>query len=375
MARLLIRSLLTDKGRTLLSILAVAAAIALVLLLEGFKVGLYQQVRAYRESLPVQLIATQAGVANMSLARLALPPTAWTDVERVEGVEAAHPLVIAPMIFTTGETKTPVSVIGYHDVGGPQWIAVGRSIAGPGELVMDRPLARKHDLEVGDNTVVLGKEFRVVGLSTGTSSLFGSYLFIRLEDAVAITAPGRAASTPDTVAPSVLLIQVRPDAAIEGVQRGIEAAALAVDVFTPSELADNDVAAARKLLGSIVDLLIRIGYLVGVLVVGLTLYAAVFERLREYGVMKALGARNARLYGQVLGQGLVFAGLGFVFGLLAAGGASAMLAWLTPQYQTVPWDAQALVRTGTATLVISAIASLLPIRQIAGVDPTVVFRQ
>jgi hypothetical protein len=105
--RNLCRNLLHEPGRTALSTLAVAAAITLVLVFEGFRVGLYHQVRAFPEGMPADLIATQAGVSNILGARSVLPQSARADVQAVPGVKAAHPLGGTPIIYTKGTRSAP----------------------------------------------------------------------------------------------------------------------------------------------------------------------------------------------------------------------------------------------------------------------------
>lgn len=174
---------------------------------------------------------------------------------------------------------------------------------------------------------------------------------------------------------SFLLIEVQPGVEVFQVRKAIEEAVPVADVITPEKLAANDVAMAKGLMGSIIDLLVGVAYVVGILVIGLTLYASVFERLREYGIMKALGARNSRLYQYVLGQALVFTGAGVALGFLVSLGVAALMTWLAPQYLVVPWDGGVLLRSSIAAAGMALVASVLPIRQVAGVDPATVFRQ
>ena len=62
-------------------------------------------------------------------------------------------------------------------------------------------------------------------------------------------------------------------------------------------------------------------------------------------------------------------------GYLVAAGVAALLAWMLPQYVVVAWDGQVLLRAAVAAGVMASLASLIPIRQVAGVDPALVFRQ
>ncbi len=375
MLRFLYRGLIYDRSRILLSVLAIAAAIVLVVVLEGFKVGLWQQIEAYPQHLQVQLIGTQAGVTGMTGARSVLPADTLESVEGIPGVQKVSPLVGSPVVFSQGDRKTPIYIIGYEDVGGPWRLQAGRNVTAPGELVMDYGLARKYNLDIGEQTELLGKDFQIVGLSAETSSMFNPYVFIDLEDAMAFLSVSEISQQADGGSFSFLLIEVQPGVEVFQVRKAIEAAVPVVDVTTPDELAANDVAVAKGLIGSIIGLLVGVAYVVGILVIGLTLYASVFERLREYGIMKAIGARNSRLYQYVLGQALVFAGAGVALGFLVSLGVAALMTWLAPQYLVVAWDGEVLLRSGIAATIMALAASVIPIRQVAGVDPATVFRQ
>lgn len=377
MLLVLYRSLVSDRGRTILSVLAVGAAIVVVIALEGFKTGLWRQVRAYPEQLPVQLVAMQAGAANMNSAKSVIPPAVAAQAALTPGVEEVHPLVRIPVIFETDGRKTPITIVGYHETGGPWSLRAGRPPLAPGEVVMDRALARKHRLEPGDTLNLLGREMRIAGTSNETSSLFGSLVFVRIEDAVALlsAAPPGASADASESSSGYLLLTTDPATPLEEVRRALRERVGAIDVFTPAELADADLAMAQELMASVMNLLVTVAYAAGIMVVGLTLYAAVFERLREFGIMKALGARDGWLQGQVVGQAIAVTTGGLVVGVLASAGLAALVAEFMPEFLVVVWDPGVLARTAAASIAMAAVASLVPIRQVAGVDPALVFRR
>src|SRR4029450_11271946 len=99
------RKLLHGPGRPRLSILSVASAIALVLVFEGFRTGLYREIRDFPAEMPADLIAMQAGVSNLLGARSVLPRRARAEVEAVPGVKVAHPLGGIPLIYTHGARR------------------------------------------------------------------------------------------------------------------------------------------------------------------------------------------------------------------------------------------------------------------------------
>jgi putative ABC transport system permease protein len=105
----------------------------------------------------------------------------------------------------------------------------------------------------------------------------------------------------------------------------------------------------------------------------LTVYTSTLSRRREYGMLKALGARNRDLYGTVLAQAILSVILGFLFGLVL----TLLLARLVPILGTnlfLEISLLSLLKVSGVSLVIAGISAMIPVRQIAGLDPAMVFR-
>ena len=222
MLQLVIGTLRYHGGRTALSVLALAAAIAVMLLFEGFRSGLWGQLRAMPEQLGADLVLSQSGVANFAAARSSLPQKTRRAALNVEGVASAHALTSLPIIFERHDVATPVQVIAYVDVGAPARLAAGRHIDGPREVVIDRSIAIDHALAVGDTLEVLGWEFEVVGISSGTAAMFTPAVFARYLDLVELYASG---DLPDEVASdtpllSYMLVRLEDDAQPDVVREG-----------------------------------------------------------------------------------------------------------------------------------------------------------
>ena len=98
----------------------------------------------------------------------------------------------------------------------------------------------------------------------------------------------------------------------------------------------------------------------------------VSQRTREFGVRIALGARTRGLLGLVLRQGLRLTGLGALLGLAGALALSRLLASLL--YGISPWDPLTFVVATAGLIGAGALASYLPARQAAKVDPNVALR-
>jgi ABC-type antimicrobial peptide transport system permease subunit len=117
----------------------------------------------------------------------------------------------------------------------------------------------------------------------------------------------------------------------------------------------------------------------GVLGVGLTalgLYGVfsylVTRRTREIGLRMALGAERGTVVAAILREALIIAGIGLAAGAFmlpfAAGAARSLLFGMTP------YDSASLVAAVVTLAAVAALASYIPARRAARVDPAVALR-
>ena len=97
------------------------------------------------------------------------------------------------------------------------------------------------------------------------------------------------------------------------------------------------------------------------------------SRRREYGTLKALGARNSDLYLAVLAQAMLSVMLGFLFGFAITWALARIIPFLGSNL-TMVVNLSSLIKVGAASILLAAISAVIPIRQIAGLDPAMVFR-
>ena len=120
-------------------------------------------------------------------------------------------------------------------------------------------------------------------------------------------------------------------------------------------------------------LMVGISLLVGALVVGLVIYTATVERQKEYGVLKAVGARNRTLYVVVATQAVITAGLGSALGVGLAYGASWIIVALRPEF-LVAIEPRAVGWALLMGIVMALLGAILPVRTISKLAPAEVFR-
>lgn len=366
------RNLLQEKLRLLLSVSGVALAVMLVLILNGFVAGLYKQVSAYLDNAPGSIVVTQQGVTNLLSATSLLPPNAMSQSEDINGVSDVVPILSQFIILDLHGRKQPAYLIGYPEGsntagerGGPWSIVQGREPLSDDEVVFDQVLAERHDLALGEEFDVMGRDFEIVGLSEGTTSWMASFIFMKKSAAEELL------RAPD--ATSILLISQTGVADQAQVLLNLDRIP-GVDALLKETVITNDTKLLVEVFSTPLQLMAGIAFLVGVLVVGLVIYTATVERQREFGVMKAIGAPNRLLYLVVGIQALIAAGIGAVAGIGLATGLAEGIMRVRPEFLIILTQDSVWLAIGSG-LGMALLAALIPARSVAQLEPADVFRR
>jgi len=375
MLRLVTRQFQHDPLRTLLTGLALASVVGVILILEGFLEGVVAQSRNAVMNRGADLIVMQAGVKNLTLARSILPQSTRSEVEAVDGVIGAYPLTGIPVIYERHGVRAPLLLLVYDSGGGPRNIVAGHSITGPREIVVDRSFAVKFDVAPGDKILVSDFEFTVAGITAGSAAFFSAFGFARYDDLIDFYFESDLAADIATLPLlSFLLVDVTESSDPAAVAADIERAVPGVNVYPPVTIAAEDEALSRTLLGPIIEVLVAAGYVSGALVMAIIMFAAVNSRRRDFGVLKALGFSDRFLAGTVLTEALVLIGVALPAGLLLAALIAAAIERLMPLYLLPVAGPAPLARTAVAAVAFAVLGALAPVRLLRRLDPSAVFR-
>ena len=98
----------------------------------------------------------------------------------------------------------------------------------------------------------------------------------------------------------------------------------------------------------------------------------VSQRTQEIGVRMALGAQAGQVQGMVVASGAKLALLGLLVGMVGAGGLTRLLQGLL--FGTEPLDIMTFTGMSVVLLGVGLLASYLPARRAASVDPVTSMR-
>ena len=359
------RNLFRDRTRFLLSVLGVAVSVGLILLLSGYRAGVYRQASAYLESTPGSVVVAEKGIRDFLGTSSVLPGGAFEAIQSTVGVKRVIPVVSQFVIFERHGRKDGFFLIGYDSAfgGGPWKLVEGREPAADDEIVIDRTTAGQHDIAIGDEMTLLDRDATIVGLSDETTFWAGSVAFARISALESLLrAPGLRSFLLVTPSPGVSPETLRDRLAVPG-----------TEVLLKSDVVANDAKLLARVYDAPIGLMVAIAFVVGVLVVGLVIYTATIERRREYGAVKAIGARNPILYRVVTIQAVIAAVVGAIAGIgLAFAAGAALMAWRPQFLVTIEPTAVGIVLA--SSVLMALLAALIPARSVARLEPAEVFR-
>lgn len=362
------RNLLEDKLRFAISSGGVALAILLILILNGFLAGMNRQISAYLDNTPADLVVSQKKVKNFLGTNSRVPLAAVSKIEKIKDVDKVTPLFSSYAVLSPEGRREFSLIIGFDPAkgGGPWSLADGSSDINNDQVIVDKVIADRHDLKLGDRIDILGKDFKIAGLSTGTSSWMTGSFFITFD------AASRLLSAKDTAA--FLLVTVKNKSKIGAVEKKIAADLQDLTVTDKQVRSDNDIAIYASVFNGPLRLMVVIAFLIGVMLVGATIYTATVERAREYGMLKAIGIRNKSLYLVVFEQALIASLAGFALGVGLSFVAIYIINSLLPQFLILIEPLYVGEVLGVS-LLISITSSYVPVRAIARIDPAIAFRR
>lgn len=368
MTHLAWRNLTQNRVRLLICAGGVALALSLILVLDAVMVGMERQLAAYIERSGADVWVSQKGVRNLHMVFSSLPRSAVEKVAAVPGVATATPILYMTEEVTMGRDRRWAYIIGLPEnpaAGRPWRVVAGSALPGAGEVILDRSQAAASGVGLGDPVRIFGRSFKVAGLSEGTLNIINSVAFIPLQDFARLRRSQEVMS--------FVLVRIKPGERPEEVAGRIKGSIPAVTAQSRQAIAAQERRIIRDMGADAINIMNLIGLLIGLSVMALTVYTATLSRRGEYGVLKAMGARNSHLYWVVLAQAYYSVGLGFVLALALTVLLSVVVPLLSPNL-ALELSGVSLLKVGLASLVIAGAAALLPIRQIAGLDPAQVYR-
>lgn len=293
-------------------------------------------------------------------------------LQSIEGVKAVHPLIFgAGNLKLADGSKTSISIIGTQSprfAGGPWRVTKGN----PMDMIADDAIFLDETnpeigkkIKIGDKFEFNGKQVKLAGTTAKTEGLGISYGFTTVERA-------RYLCNIPTTQSNAFLVEWDTKYMPQQVVRAINNQVPGIKAITGKDYRKESLSyfAGNSGIVASFGLLVGFAVLTGFAIVGLTMYSAVNDRIKDYGTLKAIGGTNGTIRKLILSQATIYSVTGFsVAYILLNGFIKATKGSL--DLILIPELVYSLVGV---TLFIAIMGSLFGMRKITKLEPAAVFR-
>ncbi|MEL6985810.1 MAG: ABC transporter permease, partial [Actinomycetota bacterium] len=325
MFRLTIKNLAANRIRLALTTFAVVLGVAFVVssfvLTDGLRSSFDDLSSDITSGTDLEL-RPEGGFGSIEV----IPESALADVQAIEGVDVAAPLVEAEMtvrpINAEGETITidgpPQLAFGWSDDSRLSMVSLvdGRAPDGPGQFTMDLDAAATHGFSVGETYDVITPSGVVPAELTGLTS-FGednATLGATIMHFDVATLQGLLGQTGyDSIA-----VAVEPGAdrgSVQAAMAGLVPGTEVVDQATLESEQRADFNQGIDILGNILLGFAGVSLFVSIFIIYNTFSIVLGQRTRELALLRMVGADPAQLRRSVLGEALAIGLIASVVGI------------------------------------------------------------
>jgi putative ABC transport system permease protein len=327
MNRMIVGNLVHRPLRSLISVVAVALEVTLILLIVGLSLGMLQDSRTRTAGIGADVLVLPPGSSFIAgLTGAPMPIKIAGILEKLPHVKKVAPVVT--QITSTGslEIIAGIDLPSYESMSSRFHYLQGGPFQGPYDVLVDDLFAQSKHVKVGDTIEILNNKFRVCGIVergkggrkfiplTTLQDLIGAkdkatVFYLKLDD------PANAETVVDEIKH------------VPGMERYV---ANSMSSYLAMMTTNN-----YPGLSTFINVVVGISVVIGFIVIFQAMYTAVMERTREIGILKSMGASKLYIVNVVLRETVLLALGGIVLGIVVSIATRAALAHKFPLLQVI----------------------------------------
>ncbi|HLI62119.1 MAG TPA: ABC transporter permease, partial [Terriglobales bacterium] len=308
MNRMIVANVVHRPLRTLISVIAVAVEVTLILLIVGIMLGILNDENKRQEGIGADIMVQPPGSSLiMGVSGAPVSVKIADKIRSLPHVTAVTPVITQIIASHALELVDGIDLKSFDAVSGGFTYLSGGPFQGPYDVIIDDLKAAAVHLKVGDTMELLNHQFRVTGIVEHGKGAREFVPMPTLQDLIG--ANGKASifyvklDNPNNADQVVREIKNIP-----GMQQfGVHSIKQYLSLMT---------AASIPGLTTVIDVVIGIAAVIGFIVIFQAMYTAVMERTREIGILKSMGAGRIDIVSVVLRETGILAVVGVVLGVL-----------------------------------------------------------
>jgi len=360
MNKMILANLVHRPFRTIISIVAVAVEVTLILLIVGLSIGMLTDTKNRQVGIGADIMVQPPG--SSLLMGVSGAPVSIKVADRLRKLD--HVVAVTPVVtqLSTGgalEVIDGIDLASFEAVGGPVHYLSGGPFQGANDMLIDDYLAASKKLKVGDTVETLNHSFRVCGVVDHGRGARKFVPLATLQDIIG--AEGKASifyvKLDDPNNADAVVHEIKSIPGME--QYGVHSLKEYLSLMSSSSIPG---------LSTFINVVIGISMVIGFIVIFQAMYAAVMERTREIGILKSLGAGKFYIVNVILRETLLISIGGILLGFAVS---YAARAGLHHKFQTLPIliTPEWLLRATIIAIIGSMLGAVYPAMKAAQKDP------
>ena len=360
MNRMIVGNLVHRPVRSLITIVAVALEVTLILLIVGLCLGMLQDGRARTAGIGADVLLRPPGSSFIgAFSGAPMPVKIGEVVAKLPHVKKVAPVVTQVTASGSLEVIAGIDLPSYESMSSGFRYFAGGPFQNPYDVLVDDLFAESKHARVGDSIDILNNKFRICGIVERGK---GGRKFVPLSTLQDLTGAKDKATVfylklDDPANADAVIDEIK---AVPGMERYVATSMAAyLAMMTTSSYPG---------LSTFIDVVVGIAVVIGFIVIFQAMYTAVMERTREIGILKSMGASKFYIVNVVLRETVLLALGGILVGILASLAARAGLAQKFPLVQVVV-DRGWIVRATLIAIAGAIAGALYPAFKAAQKDP------
>ncbi len=357
MENLITANIRSRPTRTFISILAVALGVTLMLVIGGIATGTLNDSLERTMSVGADFILQPSGNSVFfAFSGADLNEKFAKKVLETPGIAAATP-VLAKFSTSDFSLSFGIDIPSFNQFPGRLQMVSGRESLQENEIIVDELYAKSKKLAVGMPIKILGNEFTISGICR-PGSVVRKY--------VSLKALQKLNGSPDRV--TAIFIKAKPEANIEGVYEQLSREFPGYALVKASDANQLMADMRLPLFNEFRTVVVIVSMLISFMVILLAMYTTIFERTREIGILKSLGASRRFIVGIILKESVMISSLGVLLGIVLSEIIRLIVIAKVPTLQ-VAMNFDDLLKGLVLGLVAGTLGALYPAYKAAKMDP------
>ncbi len=343
--------------RTFISVLAVAIAVILMLLIGGIVSGTLNEYLSRTVGVGADFMLQQSGASVFyALSSASLPARLEEKVKVVPGVGAVTP-ILANFSSADFGLVFGIDLQSYDEFPGRLQIISGRDSLTGDEVIVDELYAKLHKLRPGMTLRVLNHDFTISGICKPGA-------------VVRVFVPLKTLQSLNEIEGKVtfMFIKASPGTDLNTLEANLSAAFPGYKFRSTRDeamlLADTKMPGMKEFQFTV----ILVSMLLSFMVILVAMYTTIFERTREIGILKSLGASRGFIVGIILKETVIISSLGVLLGICISEVARKAITSAFPTLQVSMTFSEVLTACALGLLG-GALGALYPAFKAAKMDP------